>query len=133
MATLNDQPVRELLEQPNCAVISTLNSDGSVLSTVVWINSEGDAVAVNSARGRRWPANLERDPHATVLVYEQGNPYNYVEIRGRAEGTTEGADEHINALTKKYIGQDEYPFRGPGEERIKFVIRPEHIRHQKQG
>jgi PPOX class probable F420-dependent enzyme len=133
MATLNDQPVRELLEQPNCAVISTLNSDGSVLSTVVWINSDGDSVAVNSARGRRWPANLQREPRVTVLVYEQGNPYNYVEIRGRASATTEGADEHINALTKKYIGQDEYPFRQPGEERIKFVIQPEHVRHQKQG
>ena len=133
MSTLNDQPVRELLEQPNCAVISTLNADGSVLDTVVWINTEDGAVAVNSARGRRWPANLERDPRVTVLVYEQGNPYNYVEIRGRASATTDGADDHINALTKKYIGQDEYPFRQPGEERVKFVIQPEHVRHQKQG
>ena len=75
MASLNVQPVRELLDQPNCAVIPTMNEDGSVLSTVVWVDAEGDAVAVNSARGRRWPANLERDPRATVLVYEAGNPY----------------------------------------------------------
>jgi PPOX class probable F420-dependent enzyme len=133
MATLNDQPVRELLEQPNYAVVSTLNPDGSVLSTIVWISAEDGTVAVNSARGRRWPTNLERDPRITALVYEAGNPYNYVEIRGTAEASTEGADEHINALTKKYIGQDEYPFRQPGEERIKFVIRPAHIRHQRQG
>lgn len=133
MATLSDPPVRELLEQPNHAVISTLNQDGSILSTVVWIDAEGDAVAVNSARGRKWPANLERDPRVTLVVYESGNPYNYVEIRGKASVTSEGADEHINALTKKYIGQDEYPFRQPGEERIKFVIAPDHVRHQKQG
>jgi PPOX class probable F420-dependent enzyme len=133
MATLNDQPVRELLDQPNCAVISTLNDDGSILDTVVWINTENGGVAVNSAKGRKWPANLERDPRVTVLVYDAGNPYSYVEIRGRASATTEGADEHINALTKKYIGQDEYPFRQPGEQRIKFVITPEHVRHQKQG
>jgi PPOX class probable F420-dependent enzyme len=133
MASLNDQAVRELLEQPNCAVISTLNEDGSILDTVVWINAENGAVAVNSAKGRKWPANLDRDPRVTVLVYEGSNPYNYVEIRGRASATTEGADEHINALTKKYMGQDEYPFRQPGEERIKFVIEPDHIRHQKQG
>jgi hypothetical protein len=88
---------------------------------------------VNSARGRRWPTNLQRDPRVTVLVYEADNPYNYVEIRGTATATTEGADDHINALTKKYIGQDEYPFRQPGEERIKFVIRPDNVRHQKQG
>lgn len=133
MASLNDPGVRKLLEDPNYAVVSTLNPDGSILSTVVWVNEVDGQVAVNSAKGRRWPTNLERDPHVTVLVYEQGNPYDYVEIRGTATGTTEGADEHINALTKKYIDQDEYPFRQPGEERIKFVIEPEHIRHQKQG
>ena len=133
MATLNDQPVRELLEQPNHAVISTFNQDGSVHNTVVWISAEDGTVAVNSAIGRKWPANLERDPRVNVLVYEQGNPYNYVEIRGSASATRDGADEHINALTKKYINQDEYPFRQPGEERIKFVIQPDHIRHQKQG
>jgi PPOX class probable F420-dependent enzyme len=133
MATLNDSEVRKLLSEPNFAVVSTFNPDGSILSTIVWISAEDGAVAVNSARGRLWPANLERDPRITALVYEAGNPYNYVEIRGRATGTTEGADEHINALTKKYINQDEYPFRQPGEERLKFVIQPDHVRHQKQG
>jgi PPOX class probable F420-dependent enzyme len=133
MTSLNDQAVRELLEQPNYAVISTLNQDGSVLDVIAWISAENGTVAVNSARGRRWPTNLERDPRITVLVYEAGNPYNYVEIRGRAAATSDGADEHINALSKKYINQDEYPFRQPGEERVKFVIEPEHVRHQKQG
>ena len=114
-------------------MISTLNQDGSILDAVVWINAENGARRGQQRRGRKWPANLERDPRVTVLVYEGGNPYNFVEIRGRATGTTEGADEHINALTKKYIGQDEYPFRQPGEERIKFVIEPDHVRYQKQG
>ena len=133
MATLNDSEVQKLLTEPNFAVVSTFNTDGSILSTIVWINAEDGSVAVNSAKGRRWPTNLERDPRITALVYEAGNPYNYVEIRGRVTATTEGADQHINALTKKYINQDEYPFRQPGEERIKFVIEPDHIRHQKQG
>jgi len=133
MATLNDTEVRALLEKPNYAVISTLNPDGSVLSTVCWIDAHDGTVAVNSAVGRRWPTNLQRDPRVTVLVVESGNPYNYVEIRGTATATREGADEHINALTKKYINQDVYPFRQPGEERIKFVISPSSIRHQKQG
>lgn len=133
MATLTDPEVRKLLEEPNHAVVSTLNEDGSVLSTVVWIDVEDGAVAVNSAEGRRWPTNLHRDPHITALVYEQGNPYNYVEIRGRARATTEGADEHIDRLSKKYIGQDKYPYRQAGEQRVKFVIEPTSIRHQKQG
>ena len=133
MASLNDSEVQKLLSEPNFAVVSTLNADGSVLSTIVWISAEDGTVAVNSAKGRLWPTNLERDPRITALVYEAGNPYNYVEIRGRVSASTDGADEHINALAKKYINQDEYPFRQPGEERIKFVIEPDHIRHQQQG
>ena len=133
MANLSDSEVKKLLAGPNHAIISTRNPDDTILNTVVWINTENDAVAVNSAVGRKWPANLQRDPRTTVLIPEEGNPYNYVEIRGTATATEEGADEHINALTKKYINQDEYPFRQPGEQRIKFVIKPEHVRHQKQG
>ena len=56
MTNLQDQQVQELLEQPNHAVVSTFNKDGSILSTVAWVNTEGDALAVNSAVGRRWPA-----------------------------------------------------------------------------
>jgi PPOX class probable F420-dependent enzyme len=132
MSNLNDQAVQELLEQPNYAVISTLNEDGSIHSAIAWVNTENGSIAINSAVGRKWPTNLQRDPRVNVLVYESGNPYNYVEIRGRAEATREGADEHIDALSKKYIDQDEYPFRRPGEQRIKFVIAPERVRHQKQ-
>lgn len=132
MTTLNDPQVRELLEQPNYCVVSTLNPDGSIHNTVVWISAEGDnAVAVNSAVGRVWPGNLQRDPHVTVLVFKSDNPYEFVEIRGQAD-VADGADEHINALAKKYIDQDEYPYRQPGEERIKFVIEPERVRYLKQ-
>jgi PPOX class probable F420-dependent enzyme len=133
MNELSDQPVQELLEQPNYAVVSTLNEDGSIHSAIAWVSTEDGKVAVNSAKGRKWPSNLERDPRINILVYEAGNPYNYVEIRGRAEGTTEGADEHINALSKKYVGQDEYPYRQPGEQRVKYVVTPERVRHQRQG
>ena len=132
MASLNDPPVRELLEHPNYAVISTINANGAIHNTMVWISAEDGAVAVNSAIGRLWPTNLQRDPRITAVVFESGNPYHFVEIRGMATGSREGADDHINKLAKKYIGQDEYPYRQPGEERIKFVIQPDHVRHVKQ-
>ncbi len=132
MTTLDDPSVRELLEKPNYAVVSTLNNDGSILSTVVWIGAEDGAIAVNSAVGRVWPTNLNRDPRVTVLVQEAGNPYDYVEIRGKAKAATDDPDEHINELSKKYINQDTYPYRQPGEQRIKYVITPDHVRHAKQ-
>lgn len=133
MTTINDPEVRDLLANPNYAVVSTYNRDGTILSTLAWVDTDNGDVAVNSAIGRRWPTNLERDPRVTLLIQEAGNPYNYVEIRGEAKGTTDGADEHINRLSKKFIDQDEYPFRQPGEQRIKFTITPQHVRHQRQG
>ena len=132
MAQVSDEAVKQLLEKPNHGVISTLNEDGSIHNAVVWVGVEGDSVTVNSAEGRKWPGNLDRDPTANVLVYDQSNPFEYVEVRGKAS-RADGADEHINALSKKYIGQDEYPFRQPGEERIKFVVQPDRVRYQKQG
>jgi PPOX class probable F420-dependent enzyme len=132
VASLDDPGVRAVLEPPNYAVVSTLREDGSILSAVVWISLEDGVLAVNSARGRHWPTNLERDPRVTVIVYPGDNPYDYVEVRGTATGTREDADDHIDRLAKKYINQDKYPFRQPGEERVKYVITPNRVRHQKQ-
>jgi PPOX class probable F420-dependent enzyme len=126
-------PARALIESKNHAVVSTLNENGSIHSTVVWADVEDGVVAVNSAVGRKWPTNLERDPRITVTVYDESNPYEYVEIRGTASGTTDGADDHIDRLAKKYLDADSYPFRQPGEQRIKFVVDADRVRHQKQG
>ena len=126
-------PARELLDSKNHAVVSTLNENGSIHSTVVWANVEDGVVAVNSAVGRKWPSNLERDPRITVTVYDESNPYEYVEIRGTASGTLDDADGHIDRLAKKYLDADSYPFRQPGEQRIKFVVDADRVRHQKQG
>lgn len=133
MAELSDEGVRRLLEQKNHAVVSTLNEDGSVHSTVVWVDVEDGRLAVNSAVGRKWPTNLQRDPTVTVLVYDETNPYEYVEVRGRAVPRTEGADAHIDRLATRYLGVDAYPYRTPEEQRITFLVEPSLVRHQKQG
>ena len=76
-----------------------------------------------------WPRNLERDPRLTLTVQNMQNPpYEYVEIRGHvAERTHDGADAHIDAPAKKYLGQDEYPFRQPGEQRVIIRVEPDHV------
>jgi PPOX class probable F420-dependent enzyme len=130
MANLNDPGVAELLSKPNHAVLSTINADGSAHSTVVWVNAEGEAVGLNSSRGRVWPTNLERDPRASLLVLNQENPYEYVTITGSVEAV-DGADEHIDTLAQKYLGQDKYPWRVEGEERVKFHLTPARVRHVK--
>jgi PPOX class probable F420-dependent enzyme len=133
MASLDDPGVKALLDKPNHAVITTLAADGAPHSTVVWVDVQDGRLAVNTAVGRAWPSNLERDPRVSLVVYDQGNPYDYIEVRGTASGTTQGADEHIDRLAKKYLGLDEYPMRQPGEQRITYLVDATRIRHQKQG
>ena len=133
MASLDDPGVRALLDKPNHAVVTTLASDGSPHSTVVWVDVQDSKLALNSAVGRAWPSNLERDPRISVLVYDQGNPYEYVEVRGTATSTLDGADAHIDRLAQKYMDADSYPFRTPDEQRITYLVEPERVNHRKAG
>jgi len=63
-----------------------------------------------------------------ISVHRQDNPYSSAFIRGRVvEVRTEGAEEQIHRLAKKYMGVDRYPALQPGEQRLTFVIEPEHV------
>lgn len=118
----------ELLKGKNFCHVATLRADGTIHGVPVWVDVQDGEAVLNTAEGRVWPRNLERDPRVTLTVQNMENPYEYVEVRGRvAERTHEGADEHINALTQKYMGQDEYPFRQPGEQRVIIRVEPEHV------
>jgi PPOX class probable F420-dependent enzyme len=118
----------ELLKATNFCHVSTIRSDGSVHGAPVWVDIQDGLPTLNTAEGRAWPRNLERDPRVTLTVQNMENPYEYVEIRGRvAERTHEGADAHIDALAKKYLDKDSYPGRQPGEQRVIIRVQPEHV------
>jgi PPOX class probable F420-dependent enzyme len=131
MTALTDPEVQTLLSAPHHAVLSTQNGDGSILSTVVWVGYRDGVLFVNSALGRRWPSNLERDPHATLVVMDPQNPYCFVEVRGTVTSATEPGVDDINWLAHKYIGRD-YPWLGPGEQRVTFAVEPSRVRLVKQ-
>ena len=131
MSDLQNPDVQALLSAPNHGVMSTFNGDGTIHSTVVWVGFEDGVLSVNSSRGRRWPTNLERDPHATLIVFDPSNPYSFVEVRGTVTGATDGAVDHVNKLAHKYIGRD-YPWLQDGEQRVKFTFEPERVRFVKQ-
>jgi PPOX class probable F420-dependent enzyme len=118
----------ELLQAKNFCHVSTLRADGSIQTAPVWVDVQDGLAVLNSAEGRAWPRNLERDPRVTLTVQNMENPYEYVEIRGKvAERTHEGADEHIDAMAKKYMDADSYPLRQPGEQRVIIRVAPEHV------
>ena len=118
----------ELLKAKNFCHVATLRPDGTVHGVPVWVDVLDGLPVLNSAEGRLWVRNLERDPHVTLTVQNLENPYEYLEIRGKVlKHTREGADEHINSLAKKYLDQDEYPFRQPGEQRVIIRVEPDHV------
>jgi PPOX class probable F420-dependent enzyme len=106
--TLNEA-TRRLLDGKNLATAATLNPDGSPQSTVIWVTRDGDALLFSTTRQRRKGRNLARDPRISVLVVDADDPYNYVEIRGRAELTDDPDDALGNELTHKYMDQDAPP------------------------
>jgi len=120
--------VRKLFTEPNFGQLATIMPDGSPQVTTVWVDLDGDHILVNTAEGRVKPRNVRRDPRVAVAIADKDNPYSNASIRGRVvEVTNEGAEEHIDKLAKKYLGQDKYPFRQPGERRVIFVIEPQHV------
>jgi PPOX class probable F420-dependent enzyme len=110
---------KQLLAGKNYATIATLMPSGAPQASVVWIDAEGDTIVFNTAEGRVKPNNMRRDARVAIAVYNQENPYQQAMIQGHVtEMTHDGADAHIDAMAKKYLGVDSYPFRQEGEVRV---------------
>lgn len=115
---------RELFEKQSFAFLATNGRDGSPQVTPVWVDLEDGLIAVNTAEGRVKHRNIQRDPRVAISAVDPDDPYRTVSVKGRATMTTQGADEHIDRLAKKYTGNDTYPWRQPGEVRVKVLIEP---------
>ncbi len=128
MADVIPEDYMDLFQKKAFGHLATVNADGTPQVTPVWIDFDGTHVLVNSARGRKKDKNMERNPAVALSIQDPDNPYRYLEVRGKVDEITEsGADNHIDAMAKKYIGKDKYPWKGPTEVRVLYKIRPEHI------
>jgi PPOX class probable F420-dependent enzyme len=117
----------ELLRRPVFVHVATVMPDGTPQSTPTWVDTDGEHVLLNTAKGRTKYENLRRVPEIAISLVDPQDPYKMLEIRGHAELIDEGADEHIDALAKKYLGKDHYPFRQPGEERVIVRVTPSRV------
>ena len=114
----------EIFQKKTFAFLGTNGSDGYPQVTPVWVELEDGQLTVNTAEGRAKHRNIQRDPRVSLAAVDPDDPYRTVTVKGRATMTTEGADEQINRLAKKYVGMDEYAWRQPGEVRVKVLIDP---------
>lgn len=126
MASVIPDKYVDLFDKKVFAGLATLMPNGSPQVTPVWIDYDGENVVFNTAVGRQKDKNLQADGRVSMSLTDPENPYRYLEVRGTVvERTTDGADDHINKMAKKYLGQDVYPFRQPGEVRVIYKIKPE--------
>jgi PPOX class probable F420-dependent enzyme len=117
----------DLFKKKAFAHLATLMPNGQPQSTPVWVDYDGRYVLINTAEGRQKDKNLQRDGRVALSITDPDNPYRYLEVRGHvAERTRNGADAQIDALAKRYLGKDKYPFGQPGEVRVIYKVAPDH-------
>ncbi|MGW4224944.1 PPOX class F420-dependent oxidoreductase [Streptomyces bauhiniae] len=128
-AALSDR-LKSLLDTPVFIVVGTIQPDGSPQMSPVWVKRDGDDVLISTTVDRRKEKNLKRDPRVTVVVMDPENPYEYAEIRGTAELTTEGGQALIDELSLKYTGKkyaEFNPASANDAERVVVRISPRKV------
>lgn len=119
---------RAIFEKKVLAHVATIAADGSPQVTPVWVELEGENIIINTALGRAKARNLATDPRVAISLTDPDDPYVFIGVRGTVvEFTTEGADEVIDRLARKYLDVDTYPYRREGEVRVTVRIRPDRI------
>jgi len=128
VTTLTRENIAELFSRRNLAFIATLSKDGSPHVTPVWADLEDDLIFINTSESSAKAKHLLKDPRVGISLVDQFNPYNMVTIKGRViEITSEGADEHLHKLAKKYLGIGKYYYRKPKAKRVIIKVKPEKV------
>src|SRR3954447_3640181 len=128
--TLEDRD-RQLLTGKNFAHVATYRQNGRVHLVPVWVDVDDDGrILLNGTRGRAWLRNLDRDGRVTLAVQNLEDPYEYVEIVGRATvgEPGEGAEDHIDKLAQRHFGT-QYPDHREDDPRLWVVVTPEAVHH----
>ena len=119
---------RKLLREPAFCQLATLMPDGSPQITQVWVETDGEHILINTVEGSQKEKNIRRDPRVAVNVVDPSNAWRLAMVRGRVvDVSTEGANEQIDRLAKKYLNQDTYPFHRPDWVRTTVKIAPDKI------
>ncbi len=122
-----EQQLAFIDENPFVGVVTDLRPDGSLHSTIVWVDVADGHVGFNTAVARAKERYLRNDPRISLVVVDPADTHKWVSVSGRAEFVTEGADAQIDKLAKKYLGVDSYPYRTDTEVRVGVRIVAEKV------
>jgi PPOX class probable F420-dependent enzyme len=122
------EDIAKLFAGRNLVFISTISKDGSPLVTPVWADLKDEFVLINTFDGSAKVKNARRDPRVALSIVDMYNTYNMVSMKGKVvDITSDGADEHLHKLAKKYLGIGKYYYRKPNQQRVIIKIKPEKV------
>jgi PPOX class probable F420-dependent enzyme len=100
----------DLLTRPICGVLTTMGGDGQPQSSLVWVDVDvdGGCALVNTTLQRQKGRNMLADRKVSLLVVDPDDSARFIQIRGDAELITEGALEHLDAVTRRYTPHPAY-------------------------
>jgi PPOX class probable F420-dependent enzyme len=125
---LSKEELGHLFQERNLAFLSTLARDGSPHVTPVWAEMRDDLILINTFETSAKNRHINKDKRIALSIVDHNNPFNMVSIQGRVVGqTTEGADDHLKGLAKKYLGIGKYFYRKPNHRRVIIEIHPEKV------
>lgn len=117
----------DLLDTTALVHVATIGPDGEPQNNPVWFDWDGTHVLFSQTTGRQKYRNVQSEPRVALSIVDPANPYRYLEIRGSvAEIVDDDGNAFINAMAKKYIDQDVYPWHQEGDHRVIVKVRPEH-------
>ena len=121
----------DLLEGDALGHLATIRADGTPHVTPLWIDHDGDTVLVNVRVDRVKAANMRARPAVALSVVDPRNPYRYLAITGRVVSWSEdGWREHMDALSRRHLKVEEYPWSFAGERREIFRIEVAHVYYE---
>jgi hypothetical protein len=121
-----DHKNADLLESNALAHVATIGPKGTPQVNPVWFGWDGTNLRFSQTTTRQKYQNLQRDPHIALSIVDPTNPYRYIEIRGKVVAIEPDPEfAFIDSMAQKYLGQEKYPWKQPGEQRVVIVIEPE--------
>ncbi|MFJ7272631.1 PPOX class F420-dependent oxidoreductase [Streptomyces sp. NPDC099050] len=121
-AELSEDLKKLIDDSPVFATVATIQPDGSPQLSITWLTRDGNDLLVSTTLGRRKEKNLRADPRITVMINPHNAPYTYAEVRGTATLTTEGGQELIDELSRKYTGKDYADFNPASKDDTDRVV-----------
>ncbi len=100
---MSQEGVDAFLRETRIASLSTIGANGRPVTIPVWYEWDGEVARVFSSKSAAKIRRLAANPATTLTVYEgAGVPEAWVSIEGNARVSTDGVEELIGRLARRY-------------------------------